>query len=483
MRILIDIEGLKWQDAWDITQKTFAYTNHTVLPEALETWRIPLFERMLPRHMQIIYEINAQFLKKITDQFPGDIAKLRRMSIIDEAQEKRVRMANLAIIGSYSVNGVAALHTQIIKNDLFRDFYEIFPKRFNNKTNGITQRRWLKLANPGLAHLITEVISDGWITDLNELKKIEQYIEDKQFREKWHRLKYKNKVHLTDCVQKHLRIKINPESLFASQIKRIHEYKRQLMNALYAVTLYNRLKSNPKLNIPARTVIFAGKAAPAYVTAKLIVKLINSIARVINNDPDTKEKLKIVFLPNYSVSQAQLVIPATDLSEQISTAGMEASGTGNMKLALNGALTIGTLDGANIEIMEQVGEDNIFIFGLKADEVRAHRSIGYNPLQHYEKNEELRKVIDMIADGLFSDNQKDLFKPLTDNLLHDDYFMVMADYESYINTQDKVNELYLNQEEWIKKSIINCANMGKFSSDRTIHEYADEIWKVKPLKI
>ena len=483
MRILIDLENVDWDEAWEITQKTFGYTNHTVLPEALETWRIPVFEKMLPRHMKIIYDINERFLKQITVNFPNDVAKLRRMSIIEESQEKKIRMANLAIIGSHSVNGVAELHTNIIKNDLFRDFYEIYPDRFNNKTNGITQRRWLKLANPQLADLITESIGDNWITDLDELKKIEALADDKQFHEKWAHVKYQNKKHLAKCIHKHLGIELNPESLFVSQIKRIHEYKRQLLNTLYIITVYNRLKSDASISIPPRTVIFAGKAAPAYMTAKLIIKLINSVAKVVNHDPDTNQYLKVVFMPNYSVSQAELVIPATELSEQISTAGMEASGTGNMKMSLNGALTIGTLDGANIEIMEQVGKENIFIFGLTADEVHSFRAIGYNPSQYYENNPELKAAIDKINDGSFADGQRDLYKPIIDNLLHNDYFMVMADYQSYIQTQSKVNELYLNKAEWIKKSIINTANMGKFSSDRTIHEYAEEIWKVKPLKI
>ena len=377
MRILIDLEGLEWDKAWEITQQTFGYTNHTVLPEALETWRIPLFEKMLPRHMQIIYDINARFLKKITEIFPNDVAKLRRMSIIEESQEKRIRMANLAIIGSHSVNGVAELHTNIIKNDLFRDFYEIYPERFNNKTNGITQRRWLKLANPLLSGLITETIGDKWITDLNELKKLEEFADDEKFQERWQEIKYKNKKHLSRCIHKHLGIELNPESLFVSQIKRIHEYKRQLLNALYIITLYNRLKSDQKYKMPARTVIFAGKAAPAYVIAKLIIKLINSIAKKINNDPDVNDQLNVIFMPNYSVSQAQLVIPATDLSEQISTAGMEASGTGNMKLSLNGALTIGTLDGANVEIREQVGPENFFLFGLTSEQVMKIKEAGF----------------------------------------------------------------------------------------------------------
>ncbi|MBN1406763.1 MAG: glycogen/starch/alpha-glucan phosphorylase [Calditrichaceae bacterium] len=483
MRILIDLEGLNWDEAWEISQKTFGYTNHTVLPEALETWRIALLEKMLPRHMQIIYDINARFLKQITEKFPNDTAKLRRMSIIEESQEKRIRMANLAIIGSHSVNGVAKLHTNILKTDLFRDFYEIYPERFNNKTNGITQRRWLRLANPLLSNLITETIGDKWITELTELKKLENFADDTKFQEQWQEIKYKNKKHLSQCIHKHLGIELNPESMFASQIKRIHEYKRQLLNALYIITLFNRLKSDQEFDMPARTVIFAGKAAPAYTMAKLIIKLINSIAKKINNDPEVNDRLSVIFMPNYSVSQAQMIIPATDLSEQISTAGMEASGTGNMKLSLNGALTIGTLDGANVEIIEQVGKENIFIFGLKADEVHSFRAIGYNPQQYYEQNTELKAAIDMIADGYFSEGQRDLYKPLLDSLLHNDYFMVLADYQSYVDTQSKVNELYLNKREWIKKSIINSANMGKFSSDRTIQQYAEDIWKVKPLKI
>ncbi|HEM48743.1 MAG TPA: glycogen/starch/alpha-glucan phosphorylase, partial [Caldithrix sp.] len=414
MRILIDLEGLNWDEAWEISQKTFGYTNHTVLPEALETWRIALLEKMLPRHMQIIYDINARFLKQITEKFPNDTAKLRRMSIIEESQEKRIRMANLAIIGSHSVNGVAKLHTNILKTDLFRDFYEIYPERFNNKTNGITQRRWLRLANPLLSNLITETIGDKWITELTELKKLENFADDTKFQEQWQEIKYKNKKHLSQCIHKHLGIELNPESMFASQIKRIHEYKRQLLNALYIITLFNRLKSDQEFDMPARTVIFAGKAAPAYTMAKLIIKLINSIAKKINNDPEVNDRLSVIFMPNYSVSQAQMIIPATDLSEQISTAGMEASGTGNMKLSLNGALTIGTLDGANVEIIEQVGKENIFIFGLKADEVHSFRAIGYNPQQYYEQNTELKAAIDMIADGYFSEGQRDLYKPLLD---------------------------------------------------------------------
>lgn len=483
MRLLVDQEHLPWDKAWEITTKTFAYTNHTVLPEALETWRVSLMEKILPRHMQIIYDINFRFLKDMNARFPGDVARIRRMSIIEEAADKNIRMANLAITGSHSVNGVAALHTEIIKNDVFHDFYEIWPDKFNNKTNGITPRRWLKLANPELADLISSKIGDAWITDLTQLKKIEQYVDDEAFRKKWRKIKEQNKLNLADCINRKLEIAIPHQVLFDSQIKRIHEYKRQLLNVLHVITLYNRLKNGSVESIVPRVVIFSGKAAPAYFMAKLIIKLIHSVAGMVNHDKKIGDQLKLVFIPDYSVSIAEIIIPATDLSEQISTAGMEASGTGNMKFALNGALTIGTLDGANVEIKEEVGAENIFIFGLTSEEVRLYRASGYHPVRYYENNPELRQCIDMLRDGYFSPGDRDLFKPIVDNLLHNDYFMVMADYEAYLKTQEKVSAMYRDQEQWTRKAIINTANMGKFSSDRTIQEYVRDIWRVKPVHI
>ena len=481
MRILIDSEELDWDFAWDITTKTFGYTNHTVLPEALERWSVNLLEYVLPRHVQIIYEINNRFLKIIRKKFPSDIHRVSRMSIIEEGETKKVRMANLAIVGSHSVNGVAALHSEIIKKSIFKDFYDLWPDKFNNKTNGITQRRWLLLCNPDLSSLITSKIGDKWTTDLFELKKLIPLADDKNFHKEWNRIKHQNKEYLTEYIKDRNDIIVNSESIFDIHIKRIHEYKRQLMNIMHVITLYNMLKDNPDADFVPRTVIFAGKAAPGYFLAKLIIKLINSVADIVNHDSEIGDKLKVVFIRNYAVSNAQKIIPAADLSEQVSTAGTEASGTGNMKLALNGALTIGTLDGANIEIKEEVGDDNIFIFGLTTDEVNRLRSEGYNPLDFYNSNENLKKVINMINDGYFSKGNPDLFKPIVNSLLNNDHYMVMADYESFVKCQEKVSSTYLNKEEWTKMSILNVANMGKFSTDRTIQEYSDDIWGLKPV--
>ena len=481
MRLLVDKEGVPWDTAWDLCVKTFAYTNHTILPEALEKWPVELLGRLLPRHLQIIYEINRRFLEKITDLYPGDQERLTRMSIIEESPVKSVRMAYLAIAGSHSVNGVAALHTQIIKDQLFKDFYEIWPEKFNNKTNGITQRRWLKLCNKRLSDLISKHIGDGWVTDLYELKKLISLAEDKKFKEEWRRVKEENKRELAEYIREHNGVEVNINSIFDCQIKRLHEYKRQLLNVLHIITLYNRIKSIFPEEFVPRTFIFGAKAAPGYYMAKLIIKLINSVAHVINNDPDVGDKIKVIFLENYGVSLAEKIFPASDLSEQISTAGMEASGTGNMKFALNGALTIGTLDGANVEIKEEVGPENIFIFGLKTEEVNDLREI-YNPVDYYNSNRQLKQVIDMIYEGYFSPENKDLFKPLIDKLLGGDYFMVFADYASYVKCQDRVSLTFKNQDEWTMKSIVNTACTGKFSSDRTIKEYAEEIWQVKPVK-
>ena len=477
MRILLDIEGLPWEKAWEITVGTFAYTNHTIMPEALEKWPVPMFESLLPRHIQIIYEINRRFLEEVNWRFPGDSEKRKKMSLIEEGDEKFIRMANLAIVGSHSTNGVSGLHTEIIKNQTFKDFYDMFPERFNNKTNGITPRRWLRKANPLLSDLITEKIGEGWITNLDELKKITPLAEDKKFREKWMEVKRENKKMLAAYILKRHNITVDAESMFDVQIKRMHEYKRQLLNVLHVITLYNRIKN--KKDVAPRTVIFAGKAAPAYWMAKLIIKLIHSVAEVVNHSKAVKDKLKVVFMNNYNVSLAERIIPAADLSEQISTAGTEASGTGNMKLSLNGALTIGTLDGANIEIMNEVGKDNIFIFGLTTEEVMQIKNSGYNPYDYYEKNQELKEVLNMIEKGYFSPENTNLFKPIVDSLLRNgDTYMLLCDYESYINCQERVSKLYEDRHEWAKKSILNVANMGKFSSDRTIREYAKEIWGI-----
>ncbi|MCX7679253.1 MAG: glycogen/starch/alpha-glucan phosphorylase [Spirochaetes bacterium] len=484
MRLLMDVEGLGWDEAWEITTKTFAYTNHTVLPEALEKWPVSLMEYLLPRHMMIIYEINRRFLDEVAKKYPGDNNRLYRMSLIEEGSEKKVRMANLAIVGSHSVNGVAELHTNILKSNVFRDFYELWPEKFNNKTNGITQRRWLLLCNPGLAKLITEKIGDGWITNLYELKKLIPYANDEEFLARWEEVKRENKKRLAEYIWRKNTIEVDINSMFDCQVKRLHEYKRQLLNAMHCIHMYNKIKDNPGGNFVPRTVIFAGKAAPGYYISKLVIKLINSIADVINNDKDVDGRLKILFLANYCVSNAEKIIPAADLSQQISTAGYEASGTGNMKFALNGALTIGTLDGANIEIMEEVGEENIFIFGLKADEVMHKRLSGYNPWDYYNSSEDLRRVVDMISGGYFSPSEPHLFRPLTDTLLrYGDQYMLMADFDDYVKCQQRVSALFVNKMEWNKKSVLNSANMGKFSTDRTIEEYAREIWKVTPVPI
>ncbi|MBE9503011.1 MAG: glycogen/starch/alpha-glucan phosphorylase [Proteobacteria bacterium] len=484
MRILMDEEKIGWDRAWDITIQSIAYTNHTVLPEALEKWPVELMEKLFPRHMQIIYEINHRFLEEVKVKYPGDTERLSRMSVIEENNGRMVRMANLAIIGSHTINGVAALHSNILKESVFKDFYELTPEKFQNKTNGITQRRWLKKANPGLSGLISDQIGDKWITDLKELKKIEPLADDESFRKEWQKIKKANKETLITYVTEKIGVDLDINSMFCAQVKRMHEYKRQLLNVLNVITMYNRIKDNPKAEFVPRTVLFGGKSAPAYFMAKLIIKLMNSVADMINFDPDCEGKLKVMFLSNYNVSLAEIIIPATDLSEQISTAGMEASGTGNMKFSLNGALTIGTLDGANVEIMEEVGEDNIFIFGLKAPEVEKLQATGYDPMEYYNGNEDLKRVIDMIADGFFSHSSPNLFKPIRDTLLyHGDKYFLLADYADYVNCQERVNAEYKNVDSWTRKSIINVANMGKFSSDRTIADYAKDIWRVKPVPI
>ncbi len=484
MRILVDEEALSWSAAWQITVDTFGYTNHTVLPEALEKWSVDLIGKLLPRHLQIIYEINHRFLESIKLIVENQEVMIRSLSLIAEGPHKQVRMANLAIVGSHSVNGVAALHTKIIKRDVFGDFYKIYPEKFNNKTNGITQRRWLKLCNPGLSDLISETIGNEWVKDLSKLKELVPLCRDKGFQKKWASIKLENKKRLQAYILDRNGIDVNLDSIFDCHIKRIHEYKRQLLNVLSVITRFNRIKANPNAFIQPRTVIFAGKAAPGYYMAKLIIKLINSVGDIVNNDPDVGDKLKVVFLRNYAVSNAEKIIPAADLSEQTSTAGQEASGTGNMKFALNGALTIGTLDGANIEIREEVGEDNIFIFGLDQAGVEKLKGGDYNPWDYYYRNPELKQVIDMIQNGFFSRSQPDLFKPIIDSLLdYGDNYMLMADYQSYIECQDRVDQAYQDQAAWLEMSILNVANIGKFSTDRTISQYAKEIWGVKPVPV
>ena len=481
MRLLVDIHHVEWSRAWDLTRRTFAYTNHTLLPEALETWSVSLFERMLPRHLQIIYNINHDFLNEVMHSFPGDGARLQRMSIIGEAGGRHVRMAHLAIVGSHKVNGVAALHTELLKSQLFRDFSEFYPEKFINITNGVTPRLWLNQANPQLTQLIHEQIGDGWLTHLERLRELIPLAEDAAFRQRFREIKQNNKQRLADKILQRLGVTVNPNSLFDVQIKRIHEYKRQLLNVLHIIHLYNRLRDDVDAPPVPRTFIFAGKAAPGYWMAKQIIHLINDVGDIINNDPKVAQKLKVVFIPNYDVTTATDIIPAADLSEQISTAGTEASGTGNMKLALNGALTIGTLDGANVEIYNEVGDENIFIFGHTVEQLDALRHNGYQPRDYYEGNPALKRVIDMIADGFFSPSEPGRYQAVVDTLLNRDQYMLLADFDSYVQAQDQVDQLFLDQEEWSRKAILNVAQLGIFSSDRTIREYAKNIWQIEPL--
>lgn len=483
MRLLLDEHAMDWDRAWGITQKSFAYTNHTLLPEALERWPVGLFGSLLPRHLEIIYEINNRFLDQVRIKFPDDGDRLRRMSLIDESGERYVRMAHLACVGSFAINGVAQLHSELLQRDVLHDFYELYPEKFNNKTNGVTPRRFMVLSNPRLTNLVTRKIGSGWIKHLEELRGLEAFVEDPEFRQEFRQIKQAIKQDLATYIQEHYGVNVSPNSIFDIQAKRIHEYKRQHLNALYIVTLYNRIKANPDLDITPRTFLFGGKAAPGYYMAKLIIKLINSIAEVVNNDPDVRDRIKVVFLKDYNVKFAQRVYPAADLSEQISTAGKEASGTGNMKFAMNGALTIGTLDGANIEIREEVGAENFFLFGLTTEEVYAKKAAGYNPWEYYNSNPELRLAIDRIATGFFSHGDSNLFKPLTDALLSRDEYLLLADYQSYVDCQDRVSQAYRDQEHWTRMSILNVARMGKFSSDRSIREYCQEIWNAQAVPI
>lgn len=481
MRILMDDEGLEWDAAWDITQKVFAYTNHTIVPEALEEWSESLLSSLLPRHMQIIREINRRFTESVKSTYSQDDGVISKMSLINEnSHGNNVKMANLAIIGSHSTNGVAELHTEILKKYIFPDLNAYYPGKFNNKTNGISIRRFLLQANPDLSELITSKIGSKWITNLAELRKIEKYTEDEKFKSKWREIKHKNKLRLIDFISSSHKVKINPDSIFDSQVKRFHEYKRQLLNILHVISMYNRIKSTPgELFIP-RTVIFGGKAAPSYQMAKTIIKLINSVAEHVNNDPEIGDKLKILFIKNYGVTLAERIIPASDLSEQISTAGFEASGTGNMKFALNGALTIGTLDGANVEIKSEVGDDNIFIFGLTADEILNKRKQSYTPISYYDSNPELKLIIYMLKTNYFNKSEPGIFDTIVNELLYRDYYFVMADFEAYCTAQKRVELAYLNSDLWTRMSIINSARMEKFSSDRSIREYARDIWNVTP---
>lgn len=483
MRLLVDEHGMDWDTAWHVSRHAFAYTNHTLLPEALEKWPLPLFGNLLPRHLEIIYEINARFLDEMRVHYPYDHDRIARLSLIEEHGERYVRMANLACVGSHAINGVASLHSQLLTDTVLRDFHDIWPEKFQNKTNGITPRRFVMLANPGLSGLLTETLGKGWCRDLTRLRELEQHADDPCFQERWRAIKLNRKQNLARRVSDTLGIEIDPTSLFDIQSKRIHEYKRQHLNALHILTLYNRIKHNPGVDMQPRTFVFGGKAAPGYAMAKLMIRLITAVGDVINHDPDVAGRLKVVFMPNFNVKVAEHIYPAADLSEQISTAGLEASGTGNMKFSMNGALTIGTLDGANVEIREEVGADNFFLFGLTADEVAQVKADGYRPWETYQDNDELKAVIDLIGSGLFSHGDVRLFKPLIDKLLTDDPYLLLADYESYIACQDSVSRTYADPARWTRMSILNVARIGKFSSDRTIAEYCRDIWKVKPVPV
>ena len=483
MRLLIDDYAVPWAEAWNVTTRTFAYTNHTLLPEALERWPLEVFGRVLPRHLQIIYDINAHFLEEVRMRFLGDEERIRRMSIIDDSDQRYVRMAHLACIGSHSINGVAALHTELLKRDVLRDFYELWPRKFSNKTNGVTPRRWLALSNPLLAELITEHIGAGWIKDLAELRRLEPLAEDAAFRARWRDIKLKNKRGLAALALERTGIRIDPDSMYDVLVKRIHEYKRQHLKVLHIISLYHGLKSNPGLPVVPRTFIFGGKAAPGYHLAKLMIKLITSVGDVINRDPDMRGRLKLVFLPNFNVTNAQHVYPAADLSEQISTAGKEASGTGNMKFCMNGALTIGTLDGANIELREEIGAENFFLFGLSVEEVLALKSRGYRPMDYYAANQQLREVIDLLRSGFFTRGDTAVLQPLMDNLMQYDPYMLFADFASYLECQEKVSAAYRDAENWTRMAILNTARSGKFSSDRSIREYSADIWQVESVPI
>lgn len=486
MRLFIDEHNIPWDRAWFITQKTLAYTNHTLMPEALERWPVEMFESLLPRHLEIIYEINFRFIENLKTWYANssDLGSLiTELSIIEEHPNKSIRMANLACVGSHAINGVAALHTELLQSDTLKGFAKIWPEKFFNKTNGVTPRRWIRQCNPKLTALISSKIGESWIKNLEQVRKIEDFIEDAEFRREWRAIKQANKQKMAAYIKKFNGVEVSPDSIFDIQVKRIHEYKRQLLDVLYIITLYNRIKQNPSIEMVPRTMIFGGKAAPGYFMAKLIIKLVNAVAEIVNNDPEVGGRLKVIFLENFNVSLGQKIYPAADLSEQISTAGKEASGTGNMKFAMNGALTIGTLDGANIEIREEVGAENFFLFGLTAEQVYSIKANGYNSMHYYQTNAELRGVIERIAQGDFSHGDTGMFKPLVDSLMHDDPYMLFADFAAYIECQEKVSEAYKDKDKWTRMSILNAARVGKFSSDRTIAEYVNEIWDAKAVPV
>ncbi len=483
MRLLVDEHGMEWDAAWHVTQHTLSYTNHTLMPEALEQWPRSLFGSLLPRHLEIVDEINRRHMIDVRKKFPGDEARAERLSLIGDHGESYVRMAHLAALGSHAINGVAELHTELLKTNVLRDFYALTAEKFSNKTNGVTPRRWMVLSNPGLAELLTSRIGDGWISDLEKLRRLEPLADDAEFAAEWRRVKQGNKIRLAKYIQDRLAMAVDPDSIFDVLVKRLHEYKRQHLQVLHILTLYKRIQRDPGADVVPRTFLFGGKAAPGYRMAKLIIKLIHSVGEAINADPVVRGRLKVVFLPDYNVKLGQRVYPAADLSEQISTAGKEASGTGNMKFAMNGAITIGTLDGANIEIREEVGEENFFLFGLTAAEVEQRKRENYNPRAIYESNPHLRETLDALSSGEFSRGDKGLFQPLVDSLLNGDEFMLLADYQSYIDCQDRVGEAYRNHDAWTRMSILNVARMGKFSSDRAIRDYCADIWKTWPVRI
>ena len=483
MRLLLDVHGMGWDEAWEVTRRTFAYTNHTLLPEALEKWPVEMFGSVLPRHLEIIYEINRRFLDGVRTRHAGDEARVARLSLIDETHGRSVRMAHLASVGSHRINGVAAIHTELLKADVLRDFHALWPEKFVNVTNGVTPRRFLALANPRLATLVSEAIGDGWPRDLERLRGLEPLAEDASFRARWRALKRANKVDLAAVVQARAGVVCDPDSLFDVQVKRIHEYKRQHLNVLHVISLWQRLRREPRATAPPRTVLFGGKAAPGYRMAKLMIKLVHSVAEVLNADPLTGDRLRVAFIPDYNVKNCMPIFPAAELSEQISTAGKEASGTGNMKFAMNGALTIGTLDGANVEIREAVGAENFFLFGLTVEDIQRLRAEGYRPRALYESDAELRAVVDALADGTFSRGDASLFRPLVDSLLDQDPWLLLADFRSYVECQAEVERAYLDPERWTRMSILNTARMGRFSSDRSIADYCREIWRVEPVPI
>ncbi|MDU9050355.1 MAG: glycogen/starch/alpha-glucan phosphorylase [Candidatus Electrothrix sp. Rat3] len=483
MRLLIDVHLYDWDESWEITKKTLSYTNHTLLPEAMEKWSLELFGSLLPRHLEIIFELNRLFLDEVRIRYPGDDARLQRMSMIDETEPRSVRMVNLACMAAKTINGVAAMHTDLLRSRTLADWNDMYPGKIRNVTNGVTPRRWMAVSNPRLTRLITEAIGEKWITDLDELSKLEELTDDAPFLDAWRRVKEENKQDFSALIKCCDNIHVDYRALFDVQVKRIHEYKRQHLNILHVITLYTRIKADPNLEITPRLFVFGGKAAPGYFMAKRIIKLITSVAQVVNNDPAVRNQLKVFFIPNYNVKIGHIVYPMANLSEQISLAGMEASGTGNMKFSMNGALTIGTLDGANVEIRKEVGEENFFLFGLNVAEVTELREDGYTPMDYYHHNESLRAVIDLIGSGIFTSGDRELFKPIIDSLLYKDPYMLFADYQAYIDCQDRVSRLYADKKRWTQMSILNTARMGKFSSDRSIKDYCRKVWEVQPCPV